>query len=433
MNPRQGPGASEADAERNRAFGAGLVDDPYPTYHRLRAAAPMRAGTLEDQFPDVGLMSPSSMWGSDQITVLSYEGCSEVLRRHEHFSSHWYDRTLTLVVGPTIVGMDEPEHSRVRMLLKNAFAKSAIASWWENELIRPAVNQELEAVLPRGHADLYEEIAARVPVHTIVAGLGLPVEDRGRFFDWAVAMTSGEPPDRLRSSQAVADYVAPLIASRRASPRRDLITMLASAEIPDDERDGIQGDTHPLSDDEINGFIRLLIIAGAGTTYRAYGNLMFQLLTHPDQLREVRADRSLVEGAIYESLRIEQPVAVVGRLAVEDTAIQGVPVRKGCCVNAVIGAANHDPDVFPDPERFDVRRPNAHRNLSFGFGIHRCLGQHLALTELRILLERTLDLLDDLSFDPDAGPVHQTGLGFRMPTALPVRFRAVRTSSDAPR
>jgi len=148
-----------------------------------------------------------------------------------------------------------------------------------------------------------------------------------------------------------------------------------------------------------------------------------------DRSRYSQAVGSLVDGAIHESLRIEQPVAVVGRLPLEDTTIEGVPVRKGCCVNTVIGAANHDPSVFPEPERFDIRRANAHRNLTFGFGIHRCLGQHLALTELRVLLERTLDLLDDLAFDPDAPPARQTGLGFRMPTALPVRFRAVRAPS----
>jgi cytochrome P450 len=99
-------------------------------------------------------------------------------------------------------------------------------------------------------------------------------------------------------------------------------------------------------------------------------------------------------------------------------------VRKGCAVNVAIGAANHDRAVFPEPERFDVRRSNAHRHLSFGFGIHRCLGQHLALSELGILLERTLDVLGDLELDTEAQAPHQTGLGFRMPTGLPVRFRA---------
>jgi len=426
MKPEQQVGASRADAERNRAFGAGLVDDPYPTYHRLREEAPVRSGTIEEHFPTVG-MGASAVWGPEQITVLSYDGCNDVLRRSETFSSRWYDRTLTAVIGPTIIGMDEPEHRRIRMLLKTAFAKKAM-TWWEEDLIRPAVDRELSALLPHGRADLYQQVAARVPVQTITAGLGLPLEDRARFFDWAVGMTAATvpPEERIAACHAVAEYVAPIIASRRRSPRQDLITILATAEISDEDRVGYAGDVQPLSDAEINGFIGLLIIAGAGTTYRAYGNLMFQLLAHPDQLEGVRADRSLVDDAINESLRLEQPISVLGRLARDDTAIQDVAVPKGCAVNAVIGAANHDPSVFPDPERFDIRRTNASRHLSFGFGIHRCLGQHLALSELRILLNRTLDLLEDLEFDPDAEPARQTGLGFRMPTALPVRFRAVR-------
>src|SRR5690606_16672562 len=124
----------------------------------------------------------------------------------------------------------------------------------------------------------------------------------------------------------------------------------------------------------------------------------------------VRADRSLVDGAIHESLRLEQPIAFLGRLATEDTEVEGVPVPRGCPVNIVMAAANHDPAVFPDPERFDVRRPNADRHLTFGFGIHRCLGVNLALSELRVLLNRTLDLLHDLRLDPEAGPPHVTGL-----------------------
>jgi cytochrome P450 len=229
----------------------------------------------------------------------------------------------------------------------------------------------------------------------------------------------------MAAGAQVADYVAPLIAERRRSPGDDLISILVTAEITDEDRatDGYTGSTHPLSDDEINAFVRLLIIAGAGTTYRAYGNLMLQLLLHPDQMAAVRADRTLVDGAIHESLRLEQPIAFLGRLATSDTVVDGAAVAGGCPVNAVMGAANHDPAVFPEPERFDVRRPNADRHLTFGFGIHRCLGVNLALSELRILLGRTLDLLEDLRLDPDAGPVHETGLGFRLPTGLPVLFR----------
>jgi len=422
MTERQ-TGVSKADADRNRALGAGLVDDPYPTYHRLREEAPVRPGTLEEHFPELESASASTAWGDDQIAVLSYEGCSDVLRRPKIFSSRWYERTI--FIGPAIIGMDEPEHNRIRMLLKKVFTKSAM-EWWERDFIRPTVDGCLEPLMPRGRAELYDEVAAKVPAQTMTAGLGLPVGDRAKFFEWSVAMTSvaSSLEDRIAACDAVAEYVAPIIEDRRRSPRNDLISVLTEARIADEDREGYEGEIHPLSDDEINAFIRLLIIAGSGTTFKAYGNLMLQLLLHPDQLEAVRADRSLVDGTIDESLRLEQPVAILGRIATEDTTIQGVPVRKGAAINLAIGAANHDPAVFPDPERFDIHRANAQRHLAFGFGVHRCLGQHLAMSELRILLNRTLDLLEDLALDPDAGEIHETGLGFRLPTSVPVRFRA---------
>jgi len=417
-------GASDADAERNRAFGAGVIDDPYPTYHRLREEAPVRPGMPEEFFPVS--TAASSVWGPGQLSVLSYEACRDVFRRPETFSSHWYDPTLSAFIGPTVISLDAPEHMRLRLLLKEAFSRKSMASW-ERDILEPTVDAHLVTLLPEGRGDLYSEVAAKVPIHAIAIGLGLPVEDRARFFEWAVQMTSGTSPpeERLAAGAAVAEYAAPLIDALRRSPRSDLLSALVSAEISDEDRDGFEGSTHPLSDDEINAFIRLLIIAGAGTTYRAYGNLMFQLLSHPDQLEAVRADRSLIDGAIHESLRLEQPVAFIGRLATEDATIDGVPVREGCAVNLVLGAANHDPAVFPDPDRFDIQRRNADRHLTFGFGIHRCLGAHLAMSELRTLLGRTLDLMQDIALDPEAGEVHQTGLGFRMPTGLPVRFRAV--------
>ena len=179
-----------------------------------------------------------------------------------------------------------------------------------------------------------------MPVQTIAVGLGLPGEDQRKFFDWAVGMTSDG--DMLGSSATVAEYIAPLIVERREHPTNDLLSILAEARIEDADAHSMD-DSRPLTDDEINSFVRLLIIAGAGTTYKAYGNLMFMLLSHPDQLATVRADRSLVPQAIDESLRIEQPLASVQRVANADTSVGGVDVAAGCPVAVNIGAANHDP------------------------------------------------------------------------------------------
>ena len=147
-------------------------------------------------------------------------------------------------------------------------------------------------------------------------------------------------------------------------------------------------DSRPLTDEEVNTFVRLLIIAGAGTTYKAYGNLMFMLLSHPEQLAAVRDDRALVALAIEETLRIEQPLASVQRVANADTTIGGVDVAAGCPVAVNIGAANHDPAQWgSDPETFDIFRDRPDRHISFGFGIHRCLGIHLARAELSVLAQ----------------------------------------------
>ena len=211
------------------------------------------------------------------------------------------------------------------------------------------------------------------------------------------------PAERQANSVAVADYIAPLVAERRANPTDDLISLLVQAEVPaDDAADGVEA--RPLDDDEIATFVRLLIIAGAGTTYRAFGNLLYLLLTHPDQLAEVRADRSLVPAAIEESLRIEQPLAHFGRHVVATSEVCGVDIPADSVVELNVGAANHDPGQWPEPERFDIHRDKPERHLTFGFGAHRCLGIHLARAELTELLERTLDRLPNLRLDPHTRP-----------------------------
>ena len=195
---------------------------------------------------------------------------------------------LNMAIGKSVIGMDEPEHRRMRLLLQPAFSKIKMERW-KGDIIQPVVDEHLLRIKPLGKADLYDEIAPNVPVQTIGVALGLPGEDQRKFFDWAVGMTSGG--DVLGNSAAVAEYVAPLIAERRDNPKNDLLSLLVEARIEDTDADGMD-DSRPLTDEEVNTFVRLLIIAGAGTTYKAYGNMMFMLLSHPEQLAAVRDDRS---------------------------------------------------------------------------------------------------------------------------------------------
>jgi cytochrome P450 len=197
---------------------------------------------------------------------------------------------------------------------------------------------------------------------------------------------------------------------------------MSVAEVVDDD-----GERHRLDDGEILAFARLLLTAGAGTTYRGLGSLLVALLSDPEQLDRVRDDRALVEPAIEEGLRFEQPLSAVTRLAMRDCELGDVAIPAGSFVHAGIGAANHDPARWEDPDRFDVgRRPLPHA--TFGGGAHFCIGVHLARMEIRAALETVLDRLPGVRFDPDAPVPHVTGLTFRMPTAVPVVWEGASAS-----
>jgi cytochrome P450 len=195
-----------------------------------------------------------------------------------------------------------------------------------------------------------------------------------------------------------------------------MISVLASAEHVDED-----GTKHRLTDEEIISFCRLLLPAGAETTYRSSSNLFFGLLSNPDQLEQVRNDRSLLPQAIEEGLRWEAPLLTIFRTATLDTEVCGVAVRKGTPILINMGSANHDETRWPEPERFDIHREmSAH--IAFASGPHMCLGMHLARMETRVVVERQFDRLPNLRLDPDAAPPVITGMTFRAPIRLDVAF-----------
>jgi cytochrome P450 len=411
-------GRSEVDAARNRSFGAGLVDDPYPIYHQLLEQCPVHTGGIAEHFgiPVIDAFADSAQ----SFTAFGYRSVVDVLRDDRTFSNQWYDRSLNLMIGPNMLGMDAPAHKRQRLLLQSAFSKREMR-WWRTDIVQPIVSRAVAEVVPRGAADLYADFAAFIPARVIVEALGLPEHDLAQFFEWAIVMTSSveTPETRAAAAQGMADYISPLCEARRASPTRDLISILVNAVVDDDDiAEGEDIDRHPLSDDEINGFVRLLLVGGTSTTHRAFGMLVYLLLTNPDQLAMLRADRSLAANAIEESLRLEQPLVSWGRLTTRDTELAGVAIAAGCPVNVNVGAANHDPAEWPEPDRFDIARAHPDRHLTFGFGKHHCLGVHLARMELDVMLAAVLDRFPDLTLDATAD-VGLTGLGFRMVNQLP--------------
>ncbi|HMC68901.1 MAG TPA: cytochrome P450, partial [Mycobacteriales bacterium] len=288
---------------------------------------------------------------------------------------------------------------------------------WDETLVRPAINRLIDPIAPLGKADLVESITSRYPVEVICGIVGVPLEDSGQFAQWAEEINTGPmAPERgHRASQAMVDYLRPLVEARRKEPTGDFLSDLVHAEV-DGER---------LSDGKIYGFLRLLLPAGGETTFRVMGNALYALLTHPGALEAVYADRELLPAVIEETLRWETSVTMVSRVAAHDTEVAGCPIGAGSAVGVLTGSANRDEGRWESADEWRLDRPVQH-HLAFGTGPHQCLGMHLARLELRVGLGTILDRLPGLRLDPDgAADAVVEGYAFRGPRALPVCFDAV--------
>ena len=388
----------------NRAMGMGVVTNPYADFVFLRAQGPVVK-------TDLGF-GMSSQDLPDLYTAASYEAVQEVLRDGVRFSSTGYAEVMGAVMGHTILEMDEPEHHAYRSLIQQAFTRKAMEAW-ESELVEPIVDDLIDRFVDDGRAELVSNLFFPFPVNVIAGLLGLPRADLPMFHRFTVELISVsiDMDTALRASQGLAEYLTPFIHERRRTPGHDMISVLANA-----EHDGVR-----LTDDEILAFCRLLLPAGAETTYRSSSNLTTGLLTHPEQLEAVRADRSLLPQAIEEGLRWEPPLLMIIRTATQDTEVCGVPIPKGAAVIINMGSANHDDSRWADAESFDIHREQQ-AHIAFASGPHMCLGMHLARMETKVVLNRLLDRLPGLRVDPDAEPPAVTGMTFRAPIRLDVVF-----------
>jgi cytochrome P450 len=383
---------------------SGDVRDPYPELARAWRDEPVQR------------LDMSAMPHEDSkpvFMVYRYDDIAQVLRDNGTFSSAIVLDAFGDVLGQQVMlGMDEPAHRRYRSLVSGAFTQKAIARK-QHELVEVVANRLVDAIAERGRADLVREFTFPYPTQIIAGLLGLPPEDYPQFQRWSISVLSFlvNPERGLAASKALAEYFAPILAERRRDPQDDLISELAAAEL-DGER---------LSDEEIFCFLRLLLPAGVETTYRSTGNLLFGLLSNPDQLDAVRNDRELIPQAIDEAVRWEPPLLIITRTATRDTELSGVPIPAGSAVMPMLGAANREVDRNPEPDRFDIFRTKR-QHISFGHGVHICLGMHLARMEMRVALNTLFDRLPDLRLDPDGGDPHIRGQVFRSPTALPVVF-----------
>jgi cytochrome P450 len=399
------------DPMRQFAELAGDVRDPYPMFAGIRAQTPVLHVEVGGS-PGRYRHDEQAVGARTIYTVTSHELARQVLTDNERFSSAGYAATMGQVMGRTILEMDPPEHQRHRALVARAF-RARVLDQWNDAIIGTTVRELIDAFAGDGHADLVPQLTFPFPVQVIARILGLPEADWPRFMRLSTQLIAvmRNWEGAVAASQELRGYFAEIIADRRRHTRDDLVSQLVLAEV----------DGRRLSDDEIYPFLLLLLPAGAETTYRSSGNLLFGLLSDPGQLDMVRADRGLVPQAIEEALRWETPLLTVARLATEDVELGGVRIPAGSFVAVSLGAANRDPGRYADPDAFDVAREGG-QAISFGGGIHKCLGMHLARMEMRVLLNAVLDRLPELRLDPAAQDVHIHGLIFRSPPNLPVRF-----------
>ncbi|XVQ14959.1 cytochrome P450 [Spirillospora sp. CA-255316] len=310
--------------------------------------------------------------------------------------------------------VDPPEHADFRRLLQPSFTPKAIQKWEDG--IRAIVEECFAPLVARGHGDVAAEVAKPVPVKALCLVLGI-TSDWQKITDIGERYLSGaadfEHPERVRAvGKEMEEFLGREVEMRRGKPVEDLLGYLINGEVGG----------KPLDPVDQLGMVTTMIIAGHETTVNAIGSLVHQFMAVPGLREKLLADRSLIGPAIDESLRLHSPVWQLARTVVQDTEVRDVPLCPGERVMLVYGAANQDPDKFPDPETFDTGRPNGTQHVTFGSGRHRCLGEALAKLELRVVLEYVLDHVPDIQPDGDAvwgGQIISHG-----PAALPVTLPA---------
>jgi len=292
---------------------------------------------------------------------------------------------------PSMLMLDAPDHTRLRALVSKAFTPRAVERLAPR--IREIIDELLAAVAGRERFDLIEAFAGPLPVIVIAEMLGVDPADRVDFKRWSDASAMGLNPLLTKDQRALLAeeegqfdaYLERVIAERRARPRDDLISALLAVEEAGDQ----------LDDGEIVTMCVLLLAAGNVTTTDLIGNGVWTLLRHPDQLRKLREDPSLIKNAVEEILRFESPVVQTARIPMDGMQIGGCPIRRGESVLTSLAAANRDPDGCPEPDRFDITRPEV-RHHSFGGGAHFCLGAPLARLEAQLAIGALVERFPNL-------------------------------------
>jgi cytochrome P450 len=390
-----------------------FIRDPYPAYERLRNTDPVHltehAAFLVSRHAEVSLVLRDKRFGKDFV--------ARSLRR---YGPKIMDEPVFRSMSHWMLQQDPPDHTRLRGLVVKAFTARRVEDM--RPRIQQIVDQTIDAVKDRGEMDLIEDFAFRLPVTIICDMLGIPEEHRevfykssrdgGRLLD-PVPMTSEEIAQANAGNAMAKMYFQQLFELRRRSPGDDLTTQLVQA-----EEDGSK-----LTNEELTANIILLFGAGHETTVNLIGNGLLALHRNPDQLALLKANPSLIANAIEEFLRYDSSVQLTSRVALEDIDdLGGKTIPKGETVLCLLGSANRDPAVYPDhPDRLDITRPNV-RPLSFGGGIHHCLGAQLARIEAEIAISTLLRRLPELRLDDADNPEWRPTFVLRGLKQLPARW-----------
>ena len=394
-------------------FCEGLLSDPYPLFHTLRREAPVHwsdrlNGWVLTRYDDVFSANRDLRFASDRASV-NMSGLAEPERTRlaplgEHVSN-WLGFT------------DPPKHTRMRDLVSGTFTFRH-AEGLRNR-IQQIVDSLLSEVEARGEMDLVDDFAHPLPATVICEILGVPMENRAQFRSWIEDITEfigglgasylKRTADKAEESRKELTHLfRELTLQRRREPREDLITALAA----------VEGEEGGLSEQELLGLCVFLFAAGHETTVSLIANAMVSLFQNPGELERLRSDPSLMKTAVEEFLRYEPPIQIDTRLMVEDVELRGRTIRKGDAVMLVRAAANRDPEQFPDPDRLDIGRQN-NTHLTFGQGIHTCLGAPLARIEGQVALTTLLERFPDIRLQSEEVDWWEN-MTLRSPRTLPL-------------
>ncbi len=366
-----------------------FYNNPYPFYDQLRVEVPLFYWEDFDlwcfvRHADVEAILRDRRFGRQISHLASRETLGLPPEREDLQPFYHVDRH-------GMLDMEPPAHTRLRGLVQKAFMARQI------ERLRPRIaeisHQLIDQIEAQGNCDLLPAFATPIPVLVIAEMLGVPTDMSGQFLDWSHAMVKmyhmGRTPEQeqaaVQAAQEFVEYLRIYVAERRKKPQDDLITKLIEVQVEGEK----------LTEDELISNCILLLNAGHEATVNVTGNGVLALLKHPDQLAILREQPELITSAVEELIRYDTPLHLFKRWVLEDLELNGQPLQFGMEVAILLGAANHDPEIFSEPAKLDInRQKNPH--VSFGAGIHYCLGAPLARLELQTSLPILFERLPDL-------------------------------------